>query len=203
MMWKQLMDAKCFDANALGTDQRGAAALLYAGKAGFLLGGTVLSGSFPDIVRPVIDYTRFPTIDSGQPASEAAPTDMLLVAARARDKAEARRFLKFVAGNAAQAKLANALGSFPTNKNAAVAGTVLELASYKVLTDAKGNLVQGYDRDVPAQMAQEGIKGFQEFLAQPGNMYPILNRLDNVRSTAYAASTTADASTTARPGKKN
>jgi len=202
MMWKQLIDAKCFDANALAVDQRGAEALLYAGKAGFLLSGTIVSASFPDIVRPVIDYARFPTIDSGQAPAEPAPTDTLHIAARAHNKADARRFLKFVASNAAQAKLAKSLGSFPTNKNAAAAGTVLDLASYKVLTEAKGNLVQGYDRDVPAEMAAQGIKGFQDFLAQPAQMFAILTRLDAARASAYAAPAPTDASAT-RSAKKN
>ena len=186
-MWKQLIDAKCFDPNALAVDEHGAEAQLYAGKAGMLLMGTVVSASFPEVVRPVIDYQRFPVIDSGQAAAEAAPTDTFQVAARAKNKADARRFLKFAASSAASAKLAKSIGSFPTNKFAPVAGTVLDLASYKVLTDAKGNLVQGFDRDVPADMAAAGIKGFQEFFAKPDQMYAVMNRLDAVRGTAYAA----------------
>ena len=129
-------------------------------------------------MRPVIDYQRFPAIDSGQAAAEAAPTDTFQVAARAKNKADARRFLKFAASSAASAKLAKSIGSFPTNKFAPVAGTVLDLASYKVLTDAKANLVQGFDRDVPADMAAAGIKGFQEFFAKPDQMYAVMNRLD-------------------------
>jgi multiple sugar transport system substrate-binding protein len=203
LMWKQLMDAKCFDTNAMAVDRRGAEALLYAGKAGMLLSGTVASAGFPDIVRPVIDYARFPTIDSSLPAAEPAPTDTLHIAARAHNKADARRFLKFAASSSAQAKLAKAQGSFPSNKNAAAAGTVLDLSAYKVLTDAKANVVQGYDRDVPATMAQEGVKGFQDFLAQPAQMYPILDRLDRIRAIAYAPpAVTADAAPAARPPKK-
>jgi multiple sugar transport system substrate-binding protein len=186
-MWKQLIDAKCFDPAALSVDEHNAEAQLYAGRAGMLLMGTVASASFPEVVRPVLDYQRFPTIDSGQAAAEAAPTDIFQVAARARNKADARRFLKFASSSAANAKLAKSLGSFPTNKFAPVAGTVLDLSSYKVLTDAKTNLVQGYDRDVPADMATAGIKGFQEFFAKPDQMYAVMNRLDATRGTAYAA----------------
>src|SRR3954470_20129841 len=91
MMWRQLIDAKCFDPNALAVDVRGAEGLLYAGKAGMLLSGTVVSASFPEIVRPQIDYERCPTIDSGAAPAEAAPTDTLHIAARARNKADARR----------------------------------------------------------------------------------------------------------------
>ena len=186
-MWKQLIDAKCFDPNALAVDEHSAEAQLYAGRAGMVLMGTVASASFPEIVRPVMDYQRFPAIDSGQAAAEAAPTDTFQVAARAKNKADARRFLKFASSSAANAKLAKAIGSFPTNKFAPVAGTVLDLASYKVLTEAKTNLVQGFDRDVPADMAAAGIKGFQEFFAHPEQMYAVMNRLDATRGTAYAA----------------
>ena len=200
-MWKQLIDAKCFDPNALAVDEHGAKADLYAGRAGMLLMGTVVSASFPEIVRPVIDYERFPTIDSGQAPSEAAPTDTLQVAARAKNKADARRFLKFASSSAANAKLAKSLGSFPTNKFAPVAGTVLDLASYKVLTDAKNNLVQGFDRDVPADMAAAGVKGFQEFFAKPADMYAVMNRLDAVRGTAYAA--VAETPSAPAKGRKN
>ena len=200
-MWKQLIDAKCFDPAALNTDEHAAKAQFFAGQAGMVLMGTVASASFPEIVRPQIDYQRFPTIDSGQAAAEAAPTDTFHVAARARNKADARRFLKFASSSAANAKLAKSLGSFPTNKFAPVAGTVLDLSSYKVLTDAKSNLVQGYDRDVPADMAAQGIKGFQEFFAKPDSMYAVMNRLDATRGTAYAA--VADAPAAPTKSRKN
>ncbi len=206
MMWKQLIDAKCFDTNALAVDEHGAESLLYAGRAGMLLMGTVVSASFPEIVRPQIDYVRFPSIDAGQAGAEAAPTDTFQIAAHAHNKADARRFLKFAGSSNANARLAKSLGSFPTNKFAPVAGTVLDLASYKVLTDAKNNLVQGYDRDVPADMAAQGIKAFQDFLAQPQTMYAILLRLDAARTTAYAnyAAMEAAAATPApAKGRKN
>ena len=201
-MWKQLMDAKCFDPNALAVDEHTAQSLLYGGRAGMLLMGTVASASFPEIVRPVIDYQKFPSIDAGQAAAEAAPTDTFQVSARAKNKADARRFLKFASSSAASAKLAKAMGSFPTNKFAPVAGTVLDLASYKVLTDAKANIVQGYDRDVPADMAAAGIKGFQEFFAKPDQMYAVMNRLDATRGTAYAAVADTAAPAPAK-GRKN
>ena len=200
-MWKQLIDAKCFDPAALSVDEHNAEAQLYAGRAGMLLMGTVVSSSFPEIVRPQIDYQRFPAIDSGQAAAEAAPTDTFHVAARARNKADARRFLKFASSSAANAKLAKSLGSFPTNKFAPVAGTVLDLSSYKALTDAKNNLVQGYDRDTPADMAAQGVKGFQDFFAKPDTMYAVMNRLDAIRGTAYAA--VVDAPVTPAKSRKN
>src|SRR5471030_2909988 len=54
-MWKQLIDAKCFDPAALSVDEHNAEAQLYAGRAGMMLMGTVASASFPEIVRPQMD----------------------------------------------------------------------------------------------------------------------------------------------------
>jgi len=61
--------------------------------------------------------------------------------------------------------------------------------------------VQGYDRDVPADMAAAGIKGFQDFFAKPDQMYAVINRLDAVRGTAYA--TAAEQVPAPAKGRKN
>jgi multiple sugar transport system substrate-binding protein len=200
-MWKQLVDAQCFAPNAATTDQRTAEALVWQGHAAFLLTGIVVTAAIPESLQPVIEYHRFPVIDSSQPPAETAPVDTFAVAARAHNKADARRFLKFAGSSAANAKLTKALGSFPTNNIAPVPGTVTNVASYKVLTDAKTSVVQGYGRDTPAGMSQAGIKGFQDFLAQPGQLYPILDRLDAVRANAYT--TTVSQETAAAPAKTN
>ena len=62
-------------------------------------------------------------------------------------------------------------------------------------------LFRSYDRDVPADMAAAGIKGFQEFFARPDQMYAVMNRLDAVRGTAYAA--VADTPAAPTKGRKN
>ena len=81
-------------------------------------------------------------------------------------------------------------------------GTVLNVASYKVLTDAKASVVQGYARDVPPAMAQAGVKAFQDFVAQPKQMYPILDQLDAVRATAYQTTVSQDSGPPAKTSKR-
>jgi len=185
LLWRQLVDAKCFASDALATDANGARRLLYAGHAGMVLAGTTFSATVPDALKDIVDYARFPVIDPSQPMAEAAPTDTFHIAAHARNKADARRFLKYAATSAANAKLARAMGSFPTNKFAPVQGTVLDLNTAKVLSDAKGGLVQAYDRDAPNEMAAAGMKGMQDFLAQPKQVDTVLVRLDGIQKTAY------------------
>jgi multiple sugar transport system substrate-binding protein len=198
MMWRQLIEAKCFAPDAVTTDVAGARAHFYQGHAGMILTGTNFSASIPEVLKATVDYARFPTIDPANAFAEAAPTDTFHIAARARDKNEARRFLKFAGTSAVNAKLARGMGSFPANKFAPVQGTVLDLNASKTMTDAKGGLVQAYDRDVPADMAAAGVKAMLEFLVHPEQMNSILTRLDASRTAIYAAHT-ADATPAAAP----
>jgi multiple sugar transport system substrate-binding protein len=200
MMWRQLVDAKCFAPDAVNTDVNGARALLYKGNAAMILTGTTFSASVPEVLKGTVDYARFPTIDPANAYAEAAPTDTFHIAARARNKNDARRFLKFAGTSAVNAKLARAMGSFPANKFAPVQGTVLDLNASKTMTDAKGGLVQAYDRDVPAEMATLGVKAMQDFLVHPEQMNAILTRLDASRVAIYAAHT-ADATPPAPAAK--
>jgi multiple sugar transport system substrate-binding protein len=202
MMWRQLVDAKCFAPDAVNTDFRGARALLYQGHAAMILAGTTFSASIPDALKGIVDYARFPIIDPAQPVAEAAPTDTFHIAARARNKADARRFLKFAGTSAANAKLARSMGTFPTNKFAPVQGTVLDLSAAKVLTDAKGGLVQAYDRDVPADMAQAGVKAMQDFLVHPEQLNALLTRLDTARAASYRPVVAEVSPPPARSGKR-
>ena len=41
---------------------------------------------------------------------------------------------------------------------------------------------QYYDRDTDPDMAQEGLKGFQEFMVKPDQIDRILERLEKVRA---------------------
>ena len=52
------------------------------------------------------------------------------------------------------------------------------------MSNAAG-LAQFYDRDAPAAMASEGMKGFQEFMLDPSKLDAILERLDAVQADVY------------------
>jgi len=46
-------------------------------------------------------------------------------------------------------------------------------------------MAQFYDRDAPAEMASEGMKGFQEYMSNPDRRQTILERLEKVRQRVY------------------
>ena len=46
-------------------------------------------------------------------------------------------------------------------------------------------IAQFFDRDAPAEMAQAGMEGFQEFMVKPERLDAILKRLEKVRTRVY------------------
>jgi multiple sugar transport system substrate-binding protein len=201
MMWKQLVEAQCFAPDASTTTEAAAEALFAQGRAAMLLQSTSLAAVLPEAARALTEFNRFPLIDSSQAEAEVAPVGTWQVAARARNKADARRFLKFVAAASNDGRLAKALGTQPANNNASVQPTVLVMAAYKTLEAAHANVVLGYDHDTPSPMARAGMAGFLEFLARPSQMYPIIGRLDAVKATAYTTTVSQDTVATAKTRK--
>ncbi|MGA7213668.1 MAG: hypothetical protein WBX20_05610, partial [Terrimicrobiaceae bacterium] len=59
----------------------------------------------------------------------------------------------------------------------------LFLAGIELLKNAKS--AQYYDRDTDPEMATEGMKGFQEFMAFPDRIDQILQRLDKVEQRIF------------------
>jgi multiple sugar transport system substrate-binding protein len=201
MLWKQLADAQCFAPDAATTTEAAAESQLVQGRAAMGLMPMSVLATLPPGARADVEYRRFPAIDVTQAAAEVAPVDVFAIAAHARNRADARRFLKFASSGSVNGRLATALGTLPANANAAVPGTLANLAASKAVQDAGGNRVQGFDRDTPAAMAQAGLAGFRQFLAQPAQMYAIIGRLDAAQGSSYA-SAAADASSAPEGAKK-
>ena len=59
-------------------------------------------------------------------------------------------------------------------------------AAVESLKTVEGS-AQYYDRDTDPDMAQEGLKGFQEFMAKPERRDQILERLEATRKRIFKA----------------
>lgn len=131
-----------------------------------------------------IGFMVFPTITPGLPRSEDAPTDTVHIPAKAKNKADARRFLAFMVKADEQAKMNAILGQLPVNKDAAVPTDPYLKAGFGMLSSAHA-LAQFYDRDALAEMAKVGMDGFQQYMLNPGERTVILQRLEDVRKRVY------------------
>jgi multiple sugar transport system substrate-binding protein len=183
--WKTLLDGPYFIENVTSYDYNTAQPFLYQGKAAMFLMGTFMAGNFPAEVKDKIGYFKFPTLDPAVKPAEDGPTDTLHIPVKARNKAAARKFLEFAAQPENAARLAKAMGSLPANRNAKVEGGPLEQTGFQILSDATGGVAQFYDRDTTKEMADEGMKGMQEFISNPGRIDAILERLEKARKRIY------------------
>ena len=174
-------------ANHAAIDWQDAAALMVQGKAANYVMGNFAVATFKEggMTNDNLGFMVFPEITPGIPRAEEAPTDTIHITAGAKNVADAKTFLAYVASAEAQTKLNSAIGQLPTNKNATVdAADPFISAGFESLSSAYA-LAQFFDRDAPAEMAKAGMEGFQEFMVKPERLPEILDRLEKVRGTAY------------------
>ena len=174
-------------ANHAAIDWQDAAALMVQGKAANYVMGNFAVATFKEggMTNDNLGFMVFPEITPGIPRAEEAPTDTIHITAGAKNVADAKTFLAYVASADAQTKLNSAIGQLPTNKNATVdAADPFISAGFESLSSAYA-LAQFFDRDAPAEMAKAGMEGFQEFMVKPERLPEILDRLEKVRGTAY------------------
>ena len=174
-------------ANHAAIDWQDAAALMVQGKAANYVMGNFAVDVFKKggMTNDTLGFMAFPEITPGIPRAEEAPTDTIHITAGAKNVADAKTFLAYVADAEVQSKLNASLGQLPTNKNATVPqDDPFLVAGFQTVSTAYA-LAQFFDRDAPAEMAKAGMEGFQEFMVKPERLDAILERLEKVRAKAY------------------
>lgn len=131
-----------------------------------------------------IGFMVFPTITPGVARSEDAPTDTVHIPSKARNKADAKKFLAYLAKASTQTKVNEILQQLPVNKDATPPTDPYLKAGFTMLSSAHA-LAQFYDRDALPEMAKAGMDGFQRYMLKPDERQEILKRLEQVRSRVY------------------
>ena len=183
--WKQLIDDKTFEDNALSFDLDSAQPFLFQGKAAMMLMGTFISAGFPAAIKDQMGYFQFPIIDSKVPTAEDGPIECLNIPSKAKHKAEAHKFLAFVGTPEISARLAEGLGSLPANSKSPEPADPINKIGFQILSSTKGGIAQFYDRDMTKEMADEGMKAMQQFLADPTKIDELLTQLEATRKRIY------------------
>ncbi|TDG04047.1 extracellular solute-binding protein [Paraburkholderia guartelaensis] len=183
--WKTLMDNHCFMENALSYDVDSIAPVLVNGKAAMMLMGTFFSASFPENMKQNVGFFRFPIIDANVPTAEDGPVNVLLIPAKAKNKADARRLLAFMETPAINAELAHGWGQLPSNNKAAEPDDPISKVGFQTLASTSGGIAQFYDRDMQKEMADEGMKAMQQFYSDPSQLDTLLARLETTRQRIY------------------
>lgn len=183
--WKQLLDAGYFIDNSLSYDLDAAQPFLFQGKAAMMLMGTFITGGFSPTVKTQMGYFQFPVIDANVPTAEDGPVETLNIPAKAKNKADARAFLAFTETPKIGAQLGVGLGSLSANSQSPEPDDPISKIGFQILSNTKGGIAQFYDRDMTKEMADEGMKGMQQFISDPTQIDSILAHLEQARQRIY------------------
>jgi multiple sugar transport system substrate-binding protein len=182
--WAALVERRCFQPGHAGSSWQEGQALLHQGRAAMMLIGNFAVRNFPAELRERIGFARFPTIAAGVAPAEDAPMNSLHIPARARNKAEARRFLAYVLRADVQARINAAQLTIPVNAAAAVADDRFLRQGRALLAEAT-HLAQYFDRDTSEELATVAMKGFQEFMTNPQRLDAVLENIERARRRIY------------------
>jgi len=182
--WAELVRPGYFIENHAAYTWQESQPLFYQGKGAMYLIGNFITPEFPAEVRDKIGVFPFPEITPGVPRYEDAPTDTVHIPTRAKNKADARKFMAFMMRPEVQTAMNAALKQIPTHKAAKTPEEPFLQAGYQMLSTAAGT-AQFYDRDTDPTMAQDGMKGFQEFMLNPDRADQVLGQLEERRKQAF------------------
>ncbi|WP_417809143.1 ABC transporter substrate-binding protein [Thioclava sp.] len=173
--------------NTAAIDWQDAVSNIVQGKAANYVMGNFAVASFKDggMTNDTLGFMDFPEITPGLARAEEAPTDTIHIPAGAKNVADAKKFLAYIARADVQTKMNEELGQLPINKDASVGDDPYLQAGFEILSTADGGIAQFFDRDAPAAMAKAGMEGFQEFMAKPERVDAILDRLEKTRQRVY------------------
>lgn len=184
--WAELVKPGYFIENHAALDWQDAMPQFVQGKAAMYLMGnfavaTMMQGGLKE---DQIGFLQFPEITAGVPMAEDAPTDTFHIPSGAKNKADAKKFLAYLAMPETQAQINDVLGQLPVNNKSPKPTDPFLQQGFTMLSGAHG-LAQFYDRDAPAEMAKAGMEGFQEFMVKPDSEDRILARLEKARAKIY------------------
>ena len=188
--WRQLIDMGAFIDDHQSMSWQEALPFMIEGKAAAYLMGNfsvapLRAGGLTD---DQLDFYQFPVINPDVDYAEDAPIDTFHIASGAKNVEAAKAFLLYVTSPDVQTAInaGDALGQLPVNANASVSDDKFIQQGFDMLSNnARGGIMQFFDRDFPAEMASVGMEGLQEFMVFPDNLDDILERLEDARQRIY------------------
>ncbi|MCY4447161.1 MAG: extracellular solute-binding protein [Rhodobacteraceae bacterium] len=185
--WKSIVDAGFFLENHAAFTWQEALAPMVNGEAAMYVMGNFAVAPLREagLSDDQLGFFQFPIINSEISIAEEAPTDTVHIPANAKNKENAKKFLAYIARADVQTQINQTLGQLPINSGSSITSDKFLEAGFSMLSAADGGIAQFFDRDAPAEMAQAGMQGFQEFMVKPDRLDAILDRLEKARQRIY------------------
>ena len=182
--WAELVEPGYYIDNHTSYSWQDAQPFLYQGKAAMYLIGNFIVPNFPAELDGKMGFFQFPVINPEVGMYEDAPTDILAIPAKAKNKEDAKKFLAYVSRPEIVRQMNDALKQLPTHKDSGVTDDYFLQIGNAMLSASDGT-AQFYDRDTDPEMAKIGMKGFQEFMAKPERVDKILEQIEKGRARIY------------------
>ncbi|CAN7275656.1 ABC transporter substrate-binding protein [Pararhizobium sp. LjRoot238] len=184
--WEELVKADLFSPNHTSSGWEQAAAALAQKKAAMMdLAGFIKYG-FPEHQQDQIAFSPFPEITKGMARYEDFALNSIHVPKNAKNKEGAREFLAYFYQPENLSAFLETESAVPPRSDCPPSKDPLINAAVESLKTVAGS-AQYYDRDTDPDMAQEGLKGFQEFMAKPERRDQILEHLEATRKRIFKA----------------
>jgi multiple sugar transport system substrate-binding protein len=184
--WEEMIKGGLFSPNHTSSGWEQAAAALAQKKAAMMdLGGFIKYGFPADQVNQIA-FAPFPEIVPGMARYEDFALNSVHVPANAKNKQGARDFLAYFYKPENLGAFVEAESGVPPRNDCPPSNDPLVNAAVESLKTVAGS-AQYYDRDTDPDMAQEGLKGFQEFMVKPERREQILQRLEGTRKRIFKA----------------
>jgi len=182
-LWAEPIKKGYFLENASSYGWQEAIPLLSQGRAAMYLLGPYVRTSLPAELHERIGFFKFPEVKPGVPNYEELSVNGVAIPSGAKNKALAKQFLAFFAQPQNIADFAKAGAVLPGRTDVTL-DDPFSMSQIEHAKSAKGSS-QFYDRDTDPEMAQIGMRGFQEFLANPERVDTILQRLEAARARIF------------------
>lgn len=185
-LWGEQVNAGFFSKNATSYAWDQAAAQLAQKKAAMMDLGGFISYGFPEEDRDQLRFAPFPIYDSSMGRYEDYSVDSVHIPSGAPNPDVAREFLTYFYQADNLKRYLDPEGNVP-------ARTDIDTSSNHMVNEAKKGLIgvagtaQYFDRDTNPDVAQAGLKGFQEFMARPDRAERILGDIERARERIYGA----------------
>ncbi len=182
--WEAMIKAVLFTPNQTSLGWEQAAAALAQKKAAMMdLAGFIKYG-FPPDQQDQIAYAPFPEIASGVARYEDFSLNSIHIPKNAKNKESARDFLAYFYRPDNLSAFLEAESAVPPRSDCPPSKDPLINTAVASLKTVVGS-AQYYDRDTDPDMAQEGLKGFQEFMAKPERRPQIQESLEATRKRIF------------------
>ncbi|GAB0109388.1 ABC transporter substrate-binding protein [Pseudoalteromonas distincta] len=154
---------------------------LYHKLSGMTLIGNFFAGRMPLSLKDDFGFFKFPIIDKRVELYEEAPLDIFIVPHYQSVNDAVERFLVFISKTEFQKKLNYELDMISPNINVPPSEDYFSQVGQQVLAKAQG-VSQYFDRDTNAQMSDQAVKIFAQFIVDK-DIDNAIEQLERVRQT--------------------